>query len=80
MTALPPFQEFLDKKKIIRRAVEAAGIPYTFVSANCFGAYFVNYLLHPHDNSNDTITVYGSGLAKGMHVLKQTSINFIILP
>ena len=66
MTVLSPFQEFLDKKRIIRRAIEAAGISYTFVSASCFGAYFVNYLLHPHDYSNDSITVYGSGEAQGM--------------
>ncbi|KAJ9705329.1 hypothetical protein PVL29_003390 [Vitis rotundifolia] len=49
-----------------KRAIEAAGISYTFVSANCFGAYFVNYLLHPHDHSNDRITVYGSGEAQAV--------------
>ncbi|KAI5668139.1 hypothetical protein M9H77_17992 [Catharanthus roseus] len=63
VSVLPPFQEFLDKKKKIRRAIEAAGIPYTFVSANCYGAYFVNFLLHPHDKGEDII-VYGSGEAK----------------
>ncbi|KAK2979900.1 hypothetical protein RJ640_020142 [Escallonia rubra] len=63
ISALPPFQAFLDKKKRIRRAIEAAGIPYTYVSANCFGAYFVNYLLHPHEKHDD-ITVYGNGEAK----------------
>ncbi|KAL6347050.1 hypothetical protein AAG906_012301 [Vitis piasezkii] len=66
VTVLSPFQEFLDKKRIIRRAIEAAGISYTFVSASCFGAYFVNYLLHPHDHSNDSITVYGSGEAQAV--------------
>ncbi|RVW67263.1 Eugenol synthase 1 [Vitis vinifera] len=66
VTVLSPFQEFLDKKRIIRRAIEAAGISYTFVSASCFGAYFVNYLLHPHDYSNDSITVYGSGEAQAV--------------
>uniref|UniRef100_A0A6N2MSH7 NmrA-like domain-containing protein n=1 Tax=Salix viminalis TaxID=40686 RepID=A0A6N2MSH7_SALVM len=50
---LPPFEAFLDKKRKIRRATEAAGIPHTFVSANCFGAYFVNYLLHPHEKTQD---------------------------
>ncbi|KAK4743718.1 hypothetical protein SAY87_010030 [Trapa incisa] len=28
IAVLPPFQAFLDKKKCIRRAIEAAGIPY----------------------------------------------------
>ncbi|CDP16499.1 unnamed protein product [Coffea canephora] len=62
-TVLPSFQEFLNKKKKIRRAIEAEGIPYTFVSANCFGAYSVNYLLHPHDHKKEDLTVYGSGEA-----------------
>ncbi|KAK9270607.1 hypothetical protein L1049_026189 [Liquidambar formosana] len=65
VSALPPFQAFLDKKRQIRRAIEAAGIPYTFVSANCYGAYFVNYLLHPHDQRDD-IVVYGSGEAQAV--------------
>ncbi|XP_062165465.1 eugenol synthase 1-like [Alnus glutinosa] len=63
ITPLPPFEAFLDKKRKIRRVVEAAGIPYTFVSANCFGSYFLNYLLHSHEKGDD-IAVYGSGEAK----------------
>ncbi|KAJ0024108.1 hypothetical protein Pint_07285 [Pistacia integerrima] len=62
---LPPFDNFLEKKRRIRRAIEAAGIPYTFVSANCFGAYFVNFLLRPYDQP-DHILVYGSGEAKAL--------------
>jgi hypothetical protein len=65
ITPLPPFEAFLEKKRKIRRVVEAAGIPYTFVSTNCCGSYFVNYLLHPHEKGDD-IVVYGSGEAKGM--------------
>ncbi|KAF3445388.1 hypothetical protein FNV43_RR10564 [Rhamnella rubrinervis] len=59
---LPPFQQFLEEKQKIRRATEEAGIPYTFVSANAFASYFVNYLLHPHE-TQDRIHVYGSGHA-----------------
>ncbi|GLT27859.1 hypothetical protein SLA2020_028300 [Shorea laevis] len=62
---LPPFEAVLDKKRKIRRVVEESGIPYTFVSANCFGAYFVNYLLHPHEEK-DEIIVYGTGEAKAV--------------
>jgi hypothetical protein len=72
VTPLPPFEAFLDKKRKIRRATEEAGIPYTFVSANCFGAYFVNVLLRPHEQPQD-ISVYGSGEAKGT----KASIPFI---
>ncbi|KAH6834162.1 hypothetical protein C2S53_018839 [Perilla frutescens var. hirtella] len=63
ISVLPPFEAALNKKRKIRRAIEEAKIPYTFVSANCFGSYFVNYLLHPSD-PKDEITVYGSGEAK----------------
>lgn len=64
VTALPPFQVLLDKKKKIRRAIEAAGIPHTFVVANCLTAYFVNYLLHPGED-RDEVTIYGDGTAYG---------------
>ncbi|KAL0360082.1 UNVERIFIED_CONTAM: Eugenol synthase 1 [Sesamum radiatum] len=65
VSVLPPFEAFLEKKRKIRRAVEAANIPYTFVSANCFGAYFVNFLLRPYEQKQEIVTVYGSGEAKG---------------
>ncbi|KAH9725161.1 Phenylcoumaran benzylic ether reductase 1 [Citrus sinensis] len=60
---LPPFEAYLEKKRVVRRAVEAAKIPYTFVSANLCSAYFVNVLLRPSE-SHDDIVVYGSGEAK----------------
>ncbi|CAI9780498.1 unnamed protein product [Fraxinus pennsylvanica] len=62
---LPPFQKLLDNKKKIRRATEAAGIPFTYVSANSFAAYFVDYLLHPCQKS-DRVTIYGSGETKAV--------------
>ncbi|CAA2942556.1 eugenol synthase 1-like [Olea europaea subsp. europaea] len=78
ISVLPPFQAFLDKKKKIRRAIEQANIPYTFVSANCFGAYFINYLLHPHELKEE-ITVYGSGQAKGPNKCIQYTYQLILL-
>ncbi|KAB1204758.1 Eugenol synthase 1 [Morella rubra] len=63
---LPPFHAFLEKKRKVRSAIEAAAIPYTFVSLNCCGAYFVKYyLLCPHEE-RDHIVVYGSGKAKAV--------------
>ncbi|XP_068664269.1 isoeugenol synthase 1-like [Aristolochia californica] len=62
---LPPFERLLENKKKIRRAAEAAGIPYTFVSANSFSAYFVDFLLHPHEEREE-ITIYGDGKAKAV--------------
>ncbi|PQM37766.1 isoeugenol synthase 1 [Prunus yedoensis var. nudiflora] len=62
VSGLPPFEALLDNKRKIRRAIEAAGIPYTYVSANSFGAYFVDYLLHPHEKTNHQVTVYGTAV------------------
>ncbi|XP_028770170.1 isoeugenol synthase 1 isoform X2 [Neltuma alba] len=64
--ALPPFEALLENKRKIRRATEEAGIPYTYVSANSFAAYFINYLLHPHDLKCQHILVYGTGQAKAV--------------
>ncbi|XP_042053170.1 eugenol synthase 1-like [Salvia splendens] len=66
VSALPPFEAFLDKKRRIRRAIEEAKIPYTFISANCYGSYFINYLLNPSHPNKQEITVYGSGEAKAV--------------
>ncbi|BAT92867.1 hypothetical protein LR48_Vigan27s002800 [Vigna angularis] len=62
---LPPFQALLEKKMKIRREIEAAGIPYTSVSANCCAAYFVNYLLRPYEDVKN-IVVYGNGEARAV--------------
>ncbi|ESR54776.1 isoflavone reductase [Citrus sinensis] len=62
---LPPFEAYLEKKRIVRRAIEAVEIPYTFVSANCYGAYFVNVLLRPFE-PHDDVVVYGNGEAKAV--------------
>ncbi|KAK7334514.1 hypothetical protein VNO80_26271 [Phaseolus coccineus] len=62
---LPPFQAVLDEKRKIRKQIESAGIPYTAIYANCCAAYFINYLLHPHQKEKD-INVYGNGEAKAV--------------
>ncbi|GMN40748.1 hypothetical protein TIFTF001_009961 [Ficus carica] len=64
VSGLPPFEALLENKRKIRRATEAAGICYTYVSANAFSAYFIDYLLHPHIQ-RDEVIIYGTGHAKG---------------
>lgn len=65
MKGLPPLEALFSNKRKIRRAIEEAEIPFTYVSANSFAAYFVNYILHPHDNQRDEVVVYGDGKAEG---------------
>ncbi|KAF7138961.1 hypothetical protein RHSIM_Rhsim07G0053400 [Rhododendron simsii] len=63
---LPSFQDLLDKKKKIRRATEATGVPFTFLSSTCFSAYFLSFLLHPHDKYSEELTIYGTGESKAV--------------
>ncbi|KAF2322221.1 hypothetical protein GH714_008771 [Hevea brasiliensis] len=63
VNGLPPFEAVLANKRRIKRATEAAGVPYTCVSANSFAAYFIDYLLQPHEKP-DQLVVYGRGDAK----------------
>ncbi|XP_057970841.1 isoeugenol synthase 1-like [Malania oleifera] len=65
VSGLPPFEALLENKRKVRRATEAAGIPFTYVSANSFAAYFIDYLLRPHETL-DEVTLYGSGEAKAV--------------
>lgn len=60
---------FIDKREV-RRAIEAAGIPYTYVSANCFAGYFVGGLaqLGRVTPPTDRVCIYGDGNAKAIWV------------
>eukprot|EP00253_Pinus_taeda_P011336 PITA_11336 len=74
--ALPPFQRVCDTKKKIRRAIEEAGIPYSFISANSFMAYFVDYFLHPRRKPEPLdVVIYGDGLTKGMSTQRTFNSN-----
>uniref|UniRef100_A0A0E0ML60 NmrA-like domain-containing protein n=1 Tax=Oryza punctata TaxID=4537 RepID=A0A0E0ML60_ORYPU len=66
--ALEPGRVTFDEKMAIRTAIEDANIPHTYVSSNCFAAYFcpnlcqLKTLLPP----KETVGVYGDGNVKGM--------------
>ncbi|XP_044465800.1 isoflavone reductase homolog [Mangifera indica] len=64
--ALEPGKETFDQKMVIRRAIEDANIPFTYVVANCFGGYFAGNLsqfatLIP---PRDKVSLYGDGNVK----------------
>lgn len=42
--ALEPGRVTFDEKMVVRRAIEEAKIPFTYVSANCFAGYFAGNL------------------------------------
>lgn len=65
--ALEPGRVTFDEKMIVRKAIEEAQIPYTYVIANCFAGYFVGNLsqmtglLPPKED----VFLYGDGNVKG---------------
>ncbi|KAL6501798.1 hypothetical protein OROGR_026931 [Orobanche gracilis] len=66
--ALEPGRVTFDEKMIVRKAVEEARIPHTYVSANCFAGYFVGNL-----SQMDTLLppkhkvfIYGDGNVKAV--------------
>ncbi|KAK4261519.1 hypothetical protein QN277_004506 [Acacia crassicarpa] len=69
--AIEPGRVTFDEKMKVRKAIEEANIPFTYVSANCFAGYFVGNLsqmctlLPP---ATDNVTVYGDGNVKVVFV------------
>ncbi|GKU95881.1 hypothetical protein SLEP1_g9182 [Rubroshorea leprosula] len=64
--ALEPGRVTFDEKMVIRKAIEAANIPFTYVVANCFAGYFAGNLsqmecLTPPRNK---VILYGDGNVK----------------
>lgn len=64
--AIPPGNELFKHKCIVRRAIEQAHIPYTYVSANCFAGVFLAGLaqLARFMPPTDHVTIYGDGNKK----------------
>ncbi|XP_076925050.1 isoflavone reductase homolog [Bidens hawaiensis] len=51
---------------VIRKAIEDAKIPYTYISANCLGGYFVGNLSQPGSlvPPRDRVSIFGDGNQK----------------
>ncbi|PWA58687.1 NAD(P)-binding domain-containing protein [Artemisia annua] len=68
--AMEPGRETFDQKMMVRKAIEDAGIPFTYISANCYAGYFVGglcqfgHLLPP----TDSIVLFGDGNQKSIFV------------
>ncbi|XP_075641125.1 isoflavone reductase homolog [Castanea sativa] len=68
--ALEPGRVSFDDKMRVRRAIEDAKIPFTYVTANCFAGYFaanlsqMETLLPPRDK----VTIYGDGNVKVVYM------------
>ncbi|TYH06738.1 hypothetical protein ES288_A08G177500v1 [Gossypium darwinii] len=45
--AMEPGRVTFDDKMVVRSAIEESGIPFTYISANCFAGYFLGGLCQP---------------------------------
>ncbi|MBA0734014.1 hypothetical protein Gogos_017967 [Gossypium gossypioides] len=66
--AVEPAKSTFAIKAQIRRAVEAEGIPFTYVPANCFAGYFLPTLSQPGATSppRDKVVILGDGNPKAV--------------
>ncbi|KAG6438011.1 hypothetical protein SASPL_102944 [Salvia splendens] len=68
--AVEPAKSTFEIKAKIRRAIEAAGIPYTYVSSNYFAGYSLPTLAQPGawapPPPKDKVVIYGDGTAKAV--------------
>ncbi|XP_020701191.1 isoflavone reductase homolog [Dendrobium catenatum] len=68
--ALAPGSVTFDEKMVVRKAIEEANIPFTYISANCFMGYFVGGLcqLGMIIPSTESVSLYGDGNVKAVFV------------
>ncbi|KAL6349722.1 hypothetical protein AAG906_041129 [Vitis piasezkii] len=68
--ALEPGRVSFDEKMIVRKAIEEAKIPHTYVSANCFAGYFVPNLsqMAALTPPKEKVCLYGDGNVKAVFV------------
>ncbi|CAA7395500.1 unnamed protein product [Spirodela intermedia] len=69
-SAVEPSNVSFDDKMAVRRAVEGAGIPFTYISAGCFAGYFAGGLCEPGRilPAKERVTILGSGDVKAIFV------------
>ncbi|KAG8634062.1 hypothetical protein MANES_17G008901v8 [Manihot esculenta] len=68
--AMEPGRITFDDKMVVRKAIEEAGIPHTYISANCFAAYFLGGLCQPGHiiPSRDHVSLLGDANQKAIYV------------
>ncbi|KAI9153130.1 hypothetical protein LWI28_006418 [Acer negundo] len=68
--AMEPGKITFDDKMKVRKAIEEGGIPFTYVSSNCFAGYFVGGLCQPAQllPSKDSVVLFGDGNTPAIYV------------
>lgn len=78
--AIEPGRVTFDEKMEVRKAIEEAQIPYTYISANCFAGYFVGNLsqLGTLVPPKHKVCLYGDGNVKGTFLIIKKNYIFIL--
>ncbi|KAF5182681.1 Pinoresinol reductase [Thalictrum thalictroides] len=78
--ALEPGRDTFDKKMIVRKAIQDAGIPFTYISANCFGGFFAGNLsqMGPFIPSREKVCLYGDGNVKAIYLDEEDVATYTI--
>ena len=65
--ALEPGRVTFDDKMVVRKAIEAAKIPFTYISANLFAGYYAGSLsqMGSFVPPRDKVHLFGDGKLKG---------------
>lgn len=77
VNTVDPAKSVFATKAKIRRAIEAEGIPYTYVCNNFFSGYFLPSLCQPggaRPPPRDKVVILGDGNPKGKVLLSPTSL------
>ncbi|WOG97814.1 hypothetical protein DCAR_0417155 [Daucus carota subsp. sativus] len=75
----PAKTNFAEKAKI-RRAIEAQGIPYTYIISACFAGIFLPTMAQPGATAppRDKVVILGDGTAKAVFNLEQDVATYVI--
>ncbi|KAK4490835.1 hypothetical protein RD792_001550 [Penstemon davidsonii] len=78
--ATEPGKVTFDDKMVVRKAIEEAGIPFTYVSANCFAGYFIGGLCQFGKilPSRDSVVIHGNGNIKAIYVTEDDIATYTI--
>ncbi|XP_071737379.1 bifunctional pinoresinol-lariciresinol reductase-like [Rutidosis leptorrhynchoides] len=70
LDSMEPGRETFTEKMVVRKAIEDVGIPFTYVSANCFAGYFIGGLCQFGHilPATDSVVLFGDGNQKSIFV------------
>ncbi|GER56246.1 bifunctional pinoresinol-lariciresinol reductase [Striga asiatica] len=79
-SATEPGKVMFDEKMAVRKAIEESGIPFTYVSANCFAGYMVGGLCQFGKilPSRDSVVIHGDGNTKAIFVAEDDIAAYVI--